>query len=48
MGFFGSKSTSNPTVTFKGVVKEVITDNEHPLVEDGTLPGRIGIYNLFL
>ena len=40
---FGSKSTSNPTVTFKGVVKEVITDNEHPLVEDGTLPfGRIG------
>ena len=27
---FGSKSTSNPTVTFKGVVKEVITDNEHP------------------
>lgn len=28
---------------FKGVVKDVITDNEHPLVEDGTIPfGRIG------
>ncbi len=43
MGMMGSKSTSNPTITFKGIVKEVITDNEHPLVEDGTLPfGRIG------
>ena len=28
---------------FKGIVTAVITDNEHPLVEDGTLPlGRIG------
>jgi len=42
-----SSSFGNPkqeaSFIFKGVVKDVITDNEHPLVEDGTIPfGRIG------
>ena len=40
---FGKQFSQTNDVTFKGVVKDVITDNEHPLVEDGTLPfGRIG------
>ena len=40
---FGKQFAQTNDVTFKGVVKDVITDNEHPLVEDGTLPfGRIG------
>ena len=40
---FGTPSNKKAGEFVKGVVKEVITDNEHPLVEDGTIPfGRIG------
>ena len=40
---FGKQFSQTNDVTFKGVVKDVITDNEQPLVEDCTLPfGRIG------
>ena len=40
---FGKSSNKNDAEFVKGVVKEVITDNEHPLIEDGTIPfGRIG------
>ena len=40
---FGSNIGSTENEFVKGVVSDVITDNEHPLVEDGTIPfGRIG------
>ena len=40
---FGSNIGSTENEFVKGVVTDVITDNEHPLVEDGTIPfGRIG------